>query len=76
MQAFRELALKTEVCIAVEESVLSTAADEVFDKVINNLSQDANAVVVVCFCEGLTVRGLLKATQRLNMTGRFLFIGR
>ncbi|CAG9765198.1 unnamed protein product [Ceutorhynchus assimilis] len=75
MQAFRELAEEAEVCIAREDSVLSNAADEVFDKVILNLKQDPNAVVVVCFCEGLTIRGLLKATKRLNMTNYFLFIG-
>ncbi|XP_066156356.1 metabotropic glutamate receptor 5-like isoform X2 [Euwallacea fornicatus] len=75
IQAFRELAEEAGVCIAQEDSVLSNAADEVFDKVALNLRQDPNAVVVVCFCEGLTVRGLLKATKRLNMTNYFLFIG-
>lgn len=76
IQAFRELAEDTDVCIAQEDSVLSNAADEVFDKVVLNLKQEMNAVVVVCFCEGLTIRGLLKATKRLNMTNHFLFIGR
>ncbi|KAL1491781.1 hypothetical protein ABEB36_012327 [Hypothenemus hampei] len=75
IQAFRELAKDVEVCIAREDSVLSNAANEVFDKVILNLKQDPNAVVVVCFCEGLTIRGLLKATKRLNLTNYFLFIG-
>lgn len=76
IQAFRELAEEADVCIAREDSVLSNAADEVFDKVILNLKQDLNAVVVVCFCEGLTIRGLLRATKRLNLTNYFLFIGR
>lgn len=76
IQAFRELAEEADVCIAREDSVLSNAEDEIFDKVILNLKQDSNANVVVCFCEGLTVRGLLKATKRLNMTNHFLFIGR
>ncbi|XP_048526534.1 metabotropic glutamate receptor 1 [Dendroctonus ponderosae] len=75
IQAFRELADEADVCIAREDSVLSNAADEVFDKVILNLRQDLNAVVVVCFCEGLTVRGLLRAIERLNLTNYFLFIG-
>jgi hypothetical protein len=56
--------------------VLSNAEDEVFDRVIRKLDEDKNARVVVCFCEGMTVRGLLAATKRLNLTGRFLFIGR
>jgi hypothetical protein len=76
IQAFRELAEEVDVCIAREDSILSNAPDESFDKVILNLKQDPNAFVVVCFCEGLTVRGLLKATRRLNMTNHFLFIGR
>ncbi|XP_044259087.1 metabotropic glutamate receptor 5-like [Tribolium madens] len=75
IQAFRELAEEADVCIAREDSILSNAPDEGFDKVILNLKQDPNAYVVVCFCEGLTVRGLLKATRRLNMTNHFLFIG-
>lgn len=76
MQAFRELAENTNVCIAREDSILSSASNASFDKVILNLKQDSKAEVVVCFCEGLTVRGLLKATQRLNLTKHFLFIGR
>ncbi|KAK9744035.1 Nine Cysteines Domain of family 3 GPCR [Popillia japonica] len=68
--AFRELAADADVCIAKEDTT------KTMDKrVIRTLAQDQNAVVVVCFCEGLTVRGLLHATQRLNMTNRFLFIG-
>jgi len=76
IQAFRELAEKANVCIAKEDSVLSNAEDEVFDSVLRKLDEDKNARVVVCFCEGMTVRGLLAATKRLNLTGRFLFLGR
>nr|CAI5831468.1 unnamed protein product [Callosobruchus analis] len=76
IQAFKELAEKVDVCIAREDSVLSSAPDEDFDKVVNNLRQDANANVVVCFCEGRTVSGLLRSTRRLNLTNHFLFIGR
>ncbi|GJQ77085.1 hypothetical protein Trydic_g23656 [Trypoxylus dichotomus] len=75
IQAFRELASEADVCIAKEDFVLSNANDSAFDKVIRTLAQDPNAVVVVCFCEGMTVRGLLQATRRLNMTNRFTFIG-
>ncbi|KAJ9583836.1 hypothetical protein L9F63_021839, partial [Diploptera punctata] len=75
IQAFRELAEKANVCIAKEDSVLSNAEDEMFDNVIRKLNEDKNARVVVCFCEGMTIRGLLKATLRLNLTGRFLFLG-
>ncbi|KAF5273496.1 hypothetical protein FQA39_LY07513 [Lamprigera yunnana] len=75
IQAFRDLAEEADVCIAREDSVLSNAPAEVFDKVIMNLRQDVNARVVVCFCEGFTVRGLLMATRRLNMSNHFIFIG-
>ena len=76
IQAFRELAEKANVCIAKEDSVLSNAEEEVFDRVLRKLDEDKNARVVVCFCEGLTIRGLLAATKRLKLTGRFLFLGR
>lgn len=76
IQAFRELAERANVCIGKEDSVLSNAEDEVFDGVLLNLDRDPNARVVVCFCEGMTVRNLLAAVRRLNLTGRFLFLGR
>ncbi|XP_030754037.1 metabotropic glutamate receptor 5-like isoform X2 [Sitophilus oryzae] len=75
IQAFQELAENASVCIARTASVLSGAADADFDKIILDLRRDPNATVVVCFCEGLTVKGLLAATRRLNMTNHFLFIG-
>ncbi|XP_012276016.1 metabotropic glutamate receptor 1 isoform X2 [Orussus abietinus] len=75
IQAFRELAEKSGVCVAREDAVLSTAEDSMFDGVILNLDQDQAAKVVVCFCEGMTMRGLLAASKRLNLTGRFMFIG-
>nr|CAD7426329.1 unnamed protein product [Timema monikensis] len=76
IQAFRELAEKANVCIAKEDSVLSNAEDEVFEDVLRKLDEDQNARVVVCFCEGMTVRGLLRAIKRLNLFGRFLILGR
>lgn len=56
--------------------ILSNADDESFSDVLRNLEKDPNANVVVCFCEGMTVRGLLSAMKRLNLTDRFLLIGR
>ncbi|XP_069186198.1 uncharacterized protein [Procambarus clarkii] len=75
MTAFRELAESNNICIAKEDSVLSNAEDEAFDMVIEQLREDQRANVVVCFCEGMTVRNLLLAAQRNNVTSRFLFIG-
>lgn len=42
---------------------------------MKNLSEDDNANVIVCFCEGWTVRKLLTAIKQLNLTNRFLIIG-
>lgn len=42
---------------------------------MNNLKVDDKANVIVCFCEGITVRKLLIAIKHLNLTGRFLIIG-
>ncbi|XP_063697705.1 metabotropic glutamate receptor 1-like [Culicoides brevitarsis] len=75
IQAFRELAEKYDVCIAREDSVLSNADKSQFDDVLRNLEYDKLANVVVCFCEGMTVRGLLASMERLNLSDRFLFIG-
>jgi len=40
-----------------------------------NLKEDENANVIVCFCEGMTIRKLLMATKEMNLTNRFLIIG-
>lgn len=76
MDAFVKLAQEAGICIAASDSVLSHADDFIFDQIIRNLQKYPNAKVVVCFCEGMTVRGLLKAIKRLNATGDFLLIGR
>ncbi|KAA0189018.1 hypothetical protein HAZT_HAZT005164 [Hyalella azteca] len=75
MTAFKELAEESNICIAEEEEVLSNAEDHAFDDVIKNLMEAEQANVVICFCEGMTVRNLYRAAQRNNVTSRFLFIG-
>lgn len=42
---------------------------------MDDLKEDKKANVVVCFCEGMTIQGLLKAIKRLNLEERFLLIG-
>ena len=77
IQAFRELSEQAGICIAKEDSILENAEDVEFDAVIRRLRNDSNARVVVCFCQGQTIRGLLKASQRNSTNDRkFLFIGR
>ena len=45
-------------------------------QVIDNLNKTRRARVVVCFCEGMTIRGLVMAARRRNLDGHFMFIGR
>ncbi|CRL04842.1 CLUMA_CG017895, isoform A [Clunio marinus] len=75
IQAFRELADQNGICIAREDSILSNDDEEKYIELMDNLEKDDNANVIVCFCEGMTVRGILKAIKRLNLTNRFLIIG-
>lgn len=55
--------------------ILSNDEDVKFEELMANLSEDDNANVIVCFCEGMTVRKLLTAIKQLNLTNRFLIIG-
>lgn len=76
MEVFKGLAQDVGICIANTESAPNSVEDEPFEAIIRNLQQFRSARVVACFCEGLTVRGLLRATKRLNVAGEFLFVGR
>lgn len=55
--------------------ILSNDEDEKYVELMKNLAEDDNANVIVCFCEGMTVRKLLIAIKELNLTNRFLIIG-
>lgn len=55
--------------------ILSNDDDDKFEELIKNLQEDNNANVIVCFCEGMTVRKMLIAIKQLNLTNRFLIIG-
>lgn len=76
MRAFKDKATEVGICIATTNSVSSSGTDEEFDKVIQNLKSRPNASVVVCFCEGLTIKALLRAMERNDAEGKFLLIGR
>ncbi|XP_067125897.1 metabotropic glutamate receptor 1-like isoform X1 [Centruroides vittatus] len=75
IEVFIKLAQDAGICIATTDSVLSNAEDKAFDAIIRNLQKYPNARVVICFCEGMTVKGILRAAKRLNASGQFLFIG-
>lgn len=55
--------------------ILSNDEEEKFQELLWNLQEDDNANVIVCFCEGMTVRKLLMAIKHFNLTNRFLIIG-
>lgn len=77
MEVFKNLAQEAGICIASTEVVLNNAEDTIYDTVLKNLLlYKSTARAVACFCEGMTVRALLKATRRLNVVGDLLLIGR
>ncbi|CAG2110120.1 unnamed protein product, partial [Medioppia subpectinata] len=75
MDVFKGLAQDEGICIAYTESAPSSGDDTRFDDVIRNLQPYRNARVVACFCEGMTVLALLRATKRLGLAGEFLWVG-
>ncbi|KAM6184581.1 metabotropic glutamate receptor 1 isoform 1-T1 [Rhynchocyon petersi] len=76
MDAFKELAAQEGLCIAHSDKIYSNAGEKSFDRLLRKLRERLpKARVVVCFCEGMTVRGLLSAMRRLGVVGEFLLIG-
>lgn len=77
MEVFKELASQDGLCIAHSDKIYSNAGEKHFDRLLRKLRERLpKARVVVCFCEGMTVRGLLTAMRRLGVAGEFLLIGR
>ncbi|KAM4795298.1 LOW QUALITY PROTEIN: metabotropic glutamate receptor 5 [Rhinophrynus dorsalis] len=76
MEAFKDMSAKDGVCIAHSYKIYSNAGEQSFDKLLKKLrSHLPKARVVVCFCEGMTVRGLLMAMRRRGLIGEFLLLG-
>lgn len=61
--------------VLLSTKILSNDEDEKYQELLWNLQEDDNANVIVCFCEGWTVRKLLMAIKHFNLTNRFLIIG-
>lgn len=77
MESFKELASLEGLCIAHSDKIYSNAGEKHYDRLLRKLRERLpKARVVVCFCEGMTVRGLLMAMRRLGVFGEFLLIGR
>ncbi|XP_043924754.1 metabotropic glutamate receptor 1 [Protopterus annectens] len=76
MEAFKEVASQEGLCIAHSDKIYSNAGEKSFDRLLRKLRERLpKARVVICFCEGMTVRGLLMAMRRLGVVGEFLLIG-
>ncbi|KAJ7342024.1 hypothetical protein JRQ81_008409, partial [Phrynocephalus forsythii] len=76
MEAFKELAAQEGLCIAHSDKIYSNAGEKSFEKLLQKLRERLpKARVVVCFCEGMTVRGILMAMRRLGVLGELVLIG-
>ncbi|XP_041353845.1 metabotropic glutamate receptor 5-like isoform X2 [Gigantopelta aegis] len=75
MEEFEDIAKRSNICIATTENIASSSDSEAFDKIVENLLTTPNATVIVCFCEGITVKKLFQAIQRKSAVGKFLVIG-
>ncbi|XP_051954903.1 metabotropic glutamate receptor 1-like isoform X1 [Xyrauchen texanus] len=76
MEAFKELAAEEGLCIAHSDKIYSNAGEKHFDRLLKKLRERLpKARVVVCFCEGMTVRSLLMAMRRRGVAGEFQLIG-
>lgn len=76
MEIFKTNAQDAGICIAYMESIPPNGDDGIYDAVVQSLLAFKNARVVACFCEGSSVRALLQAKRRLNITTEFLLFGR
>uniref|UniRef100_A0A672GXL4 Metabotropic glutamate receptor 1 n=1 Tax=Salarias fasciatus TaxID=181472 RepID=A0A672GXL4_SALFA len=76
MEAFKDMAAKEGICIAHSDKIYSNAGEHNFDKLLQKLRAHLpKARVVACFCEGMTVRGILMAMRRQRLVGEFLLVG-
>uniref|UniRef100_A0A8C5EN42 Metabotropic glutamate receptor 1 n=1 Tax=Gouania willdenowi TaxID=441366 RepID=A0A8C5EN42_GOUWI len=76
MEAFKDMATKEGICIAHSDKIYSNAGEQNFDKLLQKLRAHLpKARVVACFCEGMTVRGILMAMRRQRLVGEFLLVG-
>uniref|UniRef100_A0A8C4ZKG5 Glutamate receptor, metabotropic 5a n=1 Tax=Gadus morhua TaxID=8049 RepID=A0A8C4ZKG5_GADMO len=76
MEAFKDMAAEEGICIAHSDKIYSNAGEQSFDKLLDKLRGHLpKARVVACFCEGMTVRGILMAMRRRHLVGEFLLVG-
>ena len=76
MESFRNETVYLDICYVEYEKIHEYATPAAYDILIKKFNKTENARVIVCFCYGETVRGLLAAINRLKLKGRFLILGR
>lgn len=76
MDAFHSETSLMNICLAVLTKIRESARKEVYENLIIKMNKISKARVIVCFCYGETIRGLLAAIHRLNLKGRFTILGR
>lgn len=76
MDSFRNEISSMNICIALYEKIREYANLEDYELVIKKMNKTVKARVIVCFCHGETIRGLLAAINKLGMKGRFIILGR
>lgn len=77
MEVFKDMLAKEGICIVYFYKIYSNVGEQSFDKLLKKFRSYLFKVrVVVCFCEGMIVRGLFMVMRRLGLVGEFLFLGR
>ena len=76
METFRLRTKVLNVCILGPVEVREYASDSDYEAIIQNMNGTERAPrVIICFCYGETIRGLLKAIHKLKLKGRFMILG-
>ena len=75
METFRIETKLLNVCILGPVEVREYASNTDYEAIISNMNRTKRARVIVCFCYGETIRGLLRAINKLNLKGRFIILG-
>ncbi|KAK3576046.1 hypothetical protein CHS0354_036324 [Potamilus streckersoni] len=73
---FHELAKERGLCIANNLEAPNQQDDATHDRIIKTLIETDRARVIVCFCDGMTIRRLYEATERVpKAKGYFVILG-
>ena len=74
---FRKLALDQGICLASNEAAPGVEDRQAYDSIVRNLLKTNSSRVIVCLCEGMTVKRLLQATHRIpEARGYFQILAR